>query len=336
MNFHDLVISYDWFKRTDPRVAAMNIAEFYQSQRTDAIAYVRQTRKRDGITAYNQISTEMDWHNKGRPYYKIYPALIPMFLNTKLDVPGKYLHAPFSSFLIRLPQGHGCEGLVAKGRELQTILVTEASRDETIELLEPLEHENMFIMWMNFGEVFDGMPYYIFQTMKFRSGDSVESAVARQRQPERVDQKSLSIGVEINDHVINNCVRLMISTCFLATGADKIVEPDVLSRDLQKFIDARREGNDGRVTLLHDRAKRRGKHGWTLGREIHIPSPTKTHDGEPTGKHLTYQHQRGAHFHVYRYGPGKTRWKVQWVRQTTIRADLPLPAVQKRKGYVAK
>ncbi len=337
MNFHDLVISYDWFKRTDPQIAAMSLEEFYRNQRAHTLTYVHITRRRDAITAYNQVSTELDWHDKGRPYYKVYPALLPMFLGTKLDVPGKYLHAPFSSFLIRLPQAHGCEGLIAEGRELQSILVTEVQKDETIEILEPIEHDHMFILWMNFGEVFEGMPYYIFQTMKFRPGENIESAVERQRQPERIDQKSLSMGVDITDEIINNCVRLTVSVCFLATGADRIVEPDILSRDFHRFIDARRAENEGRITQLHNRAKKRGKHGWTLGREVRIPSPIQSSDhGEPTGKHLIYQHQRGAHFHVYHYGPGKAKWRVKWMRQTTVRADLPLPPVKPKKGYVAK
>ena len=260
-----------------------------------------------------------------------------MFLNTKLDVPGKYLHAPFSSFLIRLPQGHGCTGLTAEGRELQSVLVTEVTKEETIELLEPLEHEHMFILWMSFGEVYEGMPYYIFQTMKFRPGETIENAVARQRQPDKIDQKSLDIGVNITNEIINNCVRLTVSTCFLATGADRIVEPDVLSRDMHKFINARRTKNIERVVQLHDRAKRRGKYGWTLEKEVNIPSPIKTHDkGEPTGKHLTHQHQRGAHFHVYHYGKGKALWRVKWIRQTTVRADLPLPQIKQPKGYVAR
>lgn len=336
MNFHDLVISYEWFKKTDPRVAALSLQEFYRQQRTDALSYLEASRRRDAIAAYNQASTELDWHNRGRPYYKIYPALLPMFLNTKLDVPGKYLHAPFSSFLIRLPQGHGCEGLTAEGRELQLIFVTEVAKGDTLELLEPIEHEHMFILWMNFGEVYEGMPYYIFQTMKFRPGESIESAVNRQRQPEKVDQESLSIGIDITDEIINNCVRLTASVCFLATGADRIVEPDVLTRDLQRYIEAKRGENPERVQQLHDRAQRRGKQGWTLGREILVPTRYQSSDGgEPTGEHLAYQHQRGAHFHIYHYGPGKNKWKVKWVNQLTVRPDLPAPPIKKR-GYKAK
>jgi len=314
----------------------MSVSEFYRLQLKDTLRYAQETRKPYAITAYNQTATELDWHNKGRPYYKIYPALLPMFLKTKLDVPGKYLHAPFSSLVIRLPENHQCNGLIAEGKELRSILVTEVSKEQAIAISGPIQYEHMFILWMNFGEIFDGMPYYIFQTLKFRSEESIESALSRQRTPEKTDTDSLQIGVQINDEIINNCVRLTVSVCFLATGADRIVEPDVLSKDLERFITARKEENHSKITSLHQKAKKRGKHGWTLGREIRIPSKGCSTTGAPTGHHLTYQHQRGAHFHVYHYGAGKALWKVRWIRQTTVRADLPLPPVQTKKGYIAK
>lgn len=338
MNFHDHVLIFDWMKRTDPRMARMGIEAFYQSQMADsALAASTHRAHRHAIAAYNQSQTEWFWHKNGRPYYKIYPSLLPMFMDTKLDVPGKYLHSPFSNFLIRLPQGHGCTELIVEGRELQTVFVTEVTAAETIELREPIEHSHMFIVWMNFGEVYNEMPYYIYQVMKFRPDESIESAVSRQRIGDKVDEETLSIGIDISSENINNCIRLVVSTCFLATGADKIVEPDILTKDLQRYIDACRAENPERIEQLHGRAKRRGKHGWTVGREIRIPTAATPHEGDgESGQSLTYQHQRGAHFHVFRFGPGRSKWRVKWIRQLTVRPDLPLPLVQTKKGYVAK
>jgi len=259
-----------------------------------------------------------------------------MFMRTKLAVPGKYFHSPFSNFLIRLPENHGCEELTAGGNELRTVLVTEVTGEETIALSEPVTHSHMFIVWMNFGETFQGVPYYLFQVMKFQDDETIEEAIARQRTPDKVDKETLAYGLDIGNDKINNCMRLVVSTCFLATGADRIVEPDVLTNDLQRYIEAKRNENPEKVQQLHGRAQRRGKFGWTLGREIVIPSHFQSgNSGESKGQHLTYQHQRGAHFHIYHYGPGKSKWTVKWINQLTVRPDLPLPLIQTRKGYKA-
>lgn len=336
MNFHDHTLLYEYLKREYPDIAKQGAETFYREKMVELRQTYRINRNRHCITAYNQSHAEMTWHKLGRPYFKIFPNLLPMFMNTKLAVPGKYLHSPFSNFLIRLPENHGCEELTVDGNELKTALITEASGEETLQLDRPVDHSHMFIIWMNFGEKYQGIPYYIYQVMKFKDDETIEEAIARQRTPEMTDDETLAFGLDIGNDKINNCMRLVVATCFLSTGADRIVEPDVLNKDLLRYIEAKRNENSERIQRLHDKAQRRGKHGWTLGREIVMPSHFQSsEEGEATG-HLSHQHQRGAHFHVYHYGIGRNKWKVKWINQLTVRPDLPLPAVQTKRGYKAE
>lgn len=337
MNFHDHITLFDTLKREHPNHPDFRTPNiFYKRTMREFQTDFLSTGDRHAITGHNQSYAEYQWFELGKPYFKVYPNLLPMFMKTKLTVPGKYLHAPFSDFLIRLPENHGCEELIVRGHELKTIFVTEASREDTIALLDPITHTHMFIVWINFGEMYKGYPYYLYQVMKFHDNQTIEEALVEQRKPERTDQETLKLGLAVSEEEINNCIRLVVSTCFLATGADRIVEPDILTRDLQAYIDAKKNEQTTRVKQLHDRAQRRGKKGWTLGREMSIPRHSSVGESEPTGEHLLYQHQRGAHFHVYHYGPGKSQWKVEWIRQLTVRPDLPLPPVQAPRGYKAK
>lgn len=347
MNFYDHTPTYEWMKKQSPQVEKMGIQEFYKFQLKGCALDLAKPdnpehEHRRLVTAYNQLATDVQWHKDGRPYYKVFPALIPMLANTKLAVPGKYLKAPQPTFAIRLPEGHQDPMFTVEGRELKSIVVSESSKDEILAIRGEVEQEKMFIIWIDFGETFSGMPYYLFQVMKFNEDDTIESALERQQTPEKTDTSTTSIGLNVPTEIINNCIKLVVSICFLATGADRIIEPDVLSKDLQKYLEAKKnskrkspEESDESVDKFQSRAKKRGKNGWTIGREITIPRNRDGSESDGEGRQLSYSHQRGAHFHVYHYGAGKSRWKVRWINQLTVRPDLPAP-VGKRKGYAAK
>ena len=69
---------------------------------------------------------------------------------------------------------------------------------------------------------------------------------------------------------------------------------------------------------------RRGKKGWHVGRLL--GHPTRSHgDGDSRG-FLHYHHQRRAHFCLL---PSQ---KITFIRQATVRPDLPFPPVQ-NAGY---
>jgi hypothetical protein len=119
-------------------------------------------------------------------------------------------------------------------------------------------------------------------------------------------------------------LRLAVSVSFLATGQDRLIEPDVLSRDLASYVEAQRRSDLPRIKTIEDRAKRRGKRGWNVGRQERFrplvsPSPRDVPPGHEGHGPLAYQHQRRAHFRLLPSG------KVAFVRQATVRPDLPPP-----------
>jgi hypothetical protein len=142
-------------------------------------------------------------------------------------------------------------------------------------------------------------------------------------------------GIPIPLTVIDACYRIAVAVTFLATGGDKIVECDVLNRDLLRYLDAKQKEDTEIQERIISRAIRNHKHGWTMGREIVIPG-CQTGSGEPgDGSVLSFQHQRGAHWHWVRHGPGKAMVKLMFFGQTTVRPDLPVNT-KARRGYRTK
>lgn len=277
-----------------------------------------------------------------------------MFIDTRLDVPEEYFKVPFPSFVILFPENHGIESLCDDaGRPLRSIIVDNSEGKILIAIdgKDP-EHIRQTVLWIDFGERvllsdspyisdipeetrqipgFDkaALPIYNYQLLKFKAGDTIETALDRQR-------KNHDPRFPLAVKAIEACVRMACAVCFLATGADKIIEPDILSKDLQRYLNDRE--NPEAVERLHGRARKRGKNGWTVGREYLFPSLPSSSDGdsESTGRHLKHQHQRRPHFHVVRHGSGKQLAKVVWFNQITVRPDLAPPTNKVRKGFVAK
>lgn len=118
------------------------------------------------------------------------------------------------------------------------------------------------------------------------------------------DRYDWTVGVRISDDTMHTAVRLAVGTCLLATGADQILERDVLVRHQERY---HKSTDPEERTNLAEKARRSGKYGWTLGREISLPtlygcSETQT----PTGVHgsLKHSHLRRGHFHRVRPAGG--------------------------------
>lgn len=346
MNFYDLSTIYEICGQLI--LPGADAEQFYRAMMKNAAANFTRNRQdyRGLITQFNSCETERSWMRLSKPYYKIHAPLLPLFADTRLDVPAEFLRAPFNAFLIRFPENHQLDFLTASGNEVNTILVHEASSDIIIPASEEdLQCKRQLCLWIDFGERLDmgvdqkQLPVYTYQLLKIFPNDTVEQALQRQRN--NIDIESMAYGINIPFEVIEACVRITVATCFLATGGDRIVEPDVLNRDLQKYLELRKQELTTRqksetINKLHQRAQQRGKRGWVLGREIEFPSAPTSHPGDPTGRQLKYQHQRGAHFHIIRHGPGKTLARIEWFRQTTVKPDLPAPPITTRKGHTTK
>lgn len=336
MEYHEFKTQWEFFKK-QPDFSHDTPDSFYASVREIAIREAARGTKYSS-TLYNQAMSEQNWYKLNKPYYKVGHDMLHLLSETSIDVPCEFLRAPFPTFSIRLPVNHGIDFLTVEGNELRSMLVDEAQDQVKIGLggdVKPTGNR-VIVVWMDFGETEQddiyvlGAPVLTYNRLLVEESKSIEKCLADNTY-EGTNGRVSDDGIPITVSTTDICFRIAVSVCFLATGADKIVEPDVLSKDLQNYLDAKRQGNEERITQLANRAVRKGKKGWTVGREITFPGSSHSSISTGTGEALQYSHQRSAHFHTFRHGPGKTLTKIKFVRQLTVRPDLPpSPA---RRGY---
>ena len=100
-----------------------------------------------------------------------------------------------------------------------------------------------------------GFPIYSYRNFRRRNGLTVESAL-RELKPDW----SVAMGVAIPDSIVDDCIRLCCSLCLLENDPE-VISPDVLADDRAKF----EQSGDQKYV---EKAKRRGKVGWDVGRQI--------------------------------------------------------------------
>lgn len=360
MEFCDFTTQYEALKKTDLTDSNVSAVEFYVTlqrriEQLLAQAYRADPTDKMGAArcAYNQASSEMTWIKLGRPYYKLYPAVTDMLVESSLDIPSEHVRAPLSAILLRFPADYHNPALMAGDKALRTILVTEWSQSDMKTLpaapVDPRDKDDprRFVFWMDFGETLAeslpstqeltgdptplGGPVLTFQLVSI--SDEQVSFEEHFEEWIRRDKLDMAAGLEVSSDVLAAAIRVAVGACLLANGADdRVVEHDVLNKHVTRYRDAKTEEAK---EALFEKAKRRGKFGWVVGREISLPS-RKVSSGESAGSgvQLKSSHWRKGHFHRVRYGPGKSLVKVAWYRPIIVRPDLPVQ--ESRRGYKTK
>ncbi len=266
---------------------------------------------------HNRTVCEWDWMRGGSPYFKVYPAIVPLLSGVGIEVPVDYLRLPFQAFAVRLP-AEGNPLVIDDQYCVRSILACDEQQAET--------EERRVYLWIDVGEREMGdSPVLTYCQLECVPGIQIEEAF--NRLPMERDIRGVCVPRELQAR----CLRLVVSVCFLATGGDRLVEPEVLSKDLAAYVEAQRRDDRQRAGQIVQRAVRRGKKGWHVGQyESFRPlasHPDRGHwDGDGHGS-LHYQHQRRAHFRLL------PTQKVTFVRQATVRPDLPPPSLSSGVAY---
>lgn len=290
MQFHEFLTTYAFTKKLRPDMD-LSLKQFYGGM-NQLLTERAITGAEEARCENNRVVAEWDWYDNGCPYFKIYPAVVPMLSAVHIDIPSEYLKLPFSTFCVRLA---GEDLAFAPGRYIKSFLMTEAIIDGS----------RRVYLWTDTNEYENGCPVITYNQLVCDPGISIEDSIGI------LPRREMDMPDEFN----RSLVKLAVSICFLATGSDRLLSPDVLSKDLAAWLEASRRGDAERLRVIEQRAARRGKLGWNVGaRElVHARHPA----GEPgNGHELSYQHQRRAHFRLLKD-------RVTFIRQATVRPDLP-------------
>ena len=299
----------------------------------------------DARIAMWQAHSEHLWYVSGKPYYKIWPTILPALTNIKIDrVPCQMFRTKHPQFEIRLPANEPFREH-ENAPALKSILVCMASDDSGPRL--PVQwmwtESRGIIIWMDFGETstIDGVggPVATFARFDMPNDIDIETAFSMRR-PTQPDA-----GYFPSDEFLVAIIKLIVGVGFFSVDEHEMVLPDLPRKLVESYDKA--DNAQKKDEILKKARKKLGysdndKGGWTMGREITLPRPIGqspssviSSDGDRSYE-FHYGHITGPYFRLQRYGP-KDDPSKQYVSGITVkgyraRPDLPL----KPRGYNIK
>lgn len=228
MKFHDINTCYSRRERLGRWTKNKTLQEFTR--------YMAENNRAD----VTQLAVEGKWHEGGRPYYKVYPAIAKMLTAVKLDTDSGNLRLPGGILAIQFAERHEPEGI-------RYILAYEHHQEDGkyLAILSYYRHPDTPL----------GMVLLQVITFPILPGESVESLVSR--------------ACEKSDYAIDAHttipVRIVLALSLLADDPELIVG-DVLSKDKLEYDSATAE----RRAELEAEAKAVGKIGWLVGAGIEV------------------------------------------------------------------
>ena len=246
MDFHTYTTMRDWNRRIDPDDRpAQDIDLFYKRAILDA-------QKMGSGQFFGQMHNERDWEKARRPYYNMWPSIIPMLTRLNLDIDSDLIQLPLPALCIRFPKDAAKNPLKFEWKEeeipVRCIMLGEINDGTGLSVL------------VDIGEVMGGVgvPIYTYRNFPRKPGLTVEKSLAD------LEAKGLfaEIGIVVPESLMMDCIRLCCSLCLLENDPE-IISPDVLADDRAKF-----EASGDKKFV--EKAHRRGKVGWDVGKHIEV------------------------------------------------------------------
>jgi hypothetical protein len=287
MQFWDYFTHFQWAKgqpalRQD--IKGMDASRFYGWYLSLMDSKARETTGRpiEQIDPFTPtlLALERNWSEQERPYYNLWPGIIPALSKLKMDADASHFRLPLDQLLLRFPKGdhplrweHGgqqwevrtvlCENsrLVRDPRPgvMPGLLVPEgAAEPDTVRGLT---------FWIDAGESIDGeqvttdgagaIRRLMYKHLVCEEGHSIEWSF--EKIPAHV---STEIGLVYPEWVLHAVARIVCTVCLMADDPE-IMEPVVLRDDAARFE------KTGEQALV-DKARRRGHWGWNVGKGIEV------------------------------------------------------------------
>ena len=215
---------------------------------------------------YRQQLIEKAWEADRCPYYRVYPSIIPMLLKLNLEVDTGLIRIPsdLRVFAIHFPKtDHKLSFDDASGHySIRSILCGPVTLTSAGEFYDGIS------IWVDFGETYGisdpssnplikDLTIASYINVPVKKGLTVEAASSMLRH-----DPSSAYGVIMPENIHTGIIRLVCTICLLENDPT-IIEPDVLDKDKAKY-----EANPTQAIV--DRAVRRGKRGWNIGRKIEV------------------------------------------------------------------
>jgi hypothetical protein len=270
-----------------------SIAEFYSNSLDYSV------RRLGDRAAFRQQLLEGWWETDKCPYYRIYPSIIPMLLRLNLSIDTGLIKLPSSlrSFAVHFPKiDHKLSFDIGEAHyNIHSLICGPVTLQSGAHIYDGIS------IWVDFGEtlgmcnlsdepIVKDFPVPTYINMPVEEGLTVEDSSKMLK-----DDPTATYGIYMPNETKAQIIRLVCTLCLLENDPS-IIEPDVLDKDRAKYA----KSPDKTIV---DRAIRRGKIGWNVGRAIetmpHVrgPSPLALYW---TGKGRTIpliRHRKGCIVH---------------------------------------
>lgn len=340
MNFFNYLPTVDKLKEVNPkRYKEMSVDEIaYDFCRLISDGYHGdETEKARANREQLLIIKDASFIKLGRPYYKIYPNIIPLILNTKIEIPCKYLTFPFPAFEIKFSRDQLFQE--EGGLPLTAMMVSriETTESRTVYLRNEIKKPRDFSLQIGY-QFFGGpdkvIPVSYLYQMGMRNDETIEECF------EFADQFSNTLNYDDGTNYVPSrqmrewVLRIAVATCFFGVNNHEFVLPDLIRRHVVKYQALKESGKLKEAQDFADKHNKKLK--WSIGSEITLPQPDVEYldstTRQTTGRELRYSHIRSGHLRFSPTGPRHAPdYKLIFIPPTLVRPDLP--ADTRARGY---
>lgn len=241
----------DQYKRNKEDLGSATYEEYYN------YAALLSHQKRDPFVQ-RQAILEKEWLDSKRPYYNVWPCIIPMMLKLRLDIPVDVIDQEFPALNLRMPLNHesGIKNILA-----HTSKVSESKGSKNL--------INGLVVMIDTGEKGPlNNDVHTFKIFPFNKGQTIEEAMEILPM-----HYSIMEGHPVSPDMITTAIKI-VSTTILIGKDPELVSPDIITKDQEKYD----QGDDDTKKRLIQKAIQRGKNGYDLGKNIsNIPHYRRPH-----------------------------------------------------------
>lgn len=281
-----------------------------------------------GKSEFNLGVTEYVWRTLGRPYYNVHPRMLPVLGSLSLpDIPAKLVQFEHCPYVVQFPVGepslvlddgiHCLKSAICMLPDYITELENAFQPETYVKTGE--EAGNRLIIWLDFGEVYQGFMTKCYKQLEWRGEDTLQQAYDAL-------PPDFEVGLKIPLEVAQQAVKMVIAVGFIAADPENgLVRPHVLNADVLRSLNA----NPEQLQHLHNKAaKAWGRLGYIVGDDMLITPQQRLGSipslgGIAQGRHLNWQHIVGMHWKIVRYGPNHSLARPQLILPYRRGKDLP-------------
>lgn len=213
---------------------------------------------------FRHIVFDREWYRLGKPYYDVYPCVMPMLMKLNLNFPGEVISPPcgIKHLLLRLPENQD----ILRKDDLR-VRVLFISFQMVAREVGSMTRELGLAVGIDIGEAVGGLPVYTIRVFPLDERPIEKTLFSL------IKHRTTYEGIQVPEDLLTDSIRLALTVCLIDNNSE-FLEQQVLSKDESKFALA----NEEKRQLLLAKAKRRGKWGYSLGKNIEmIPHYRRPH-----------------------------------------------------------